>query len=50
MSIFSDYKVGVLSDEEFYNECARMNNQERYEEQQMEYDDYYENDESVEEE
>jgi len=29
MSIFSDYKVGALSDLEFKQECRRMNREER---------------------
>ena len=29
MSIFSDYKVGALSDWEFEQECKRMNREER---------------------
>lgn len=36
MSIFSDHKVGALSDWEFEQECRRMNRRERYE---QEYDD-----------
>lgn len=31
MSIFSDYKVGAMSDEEYEMACTRMNNQDRYE-------------------
>ena len=38
MSIFSDYKVGALSDFEFEQECARMNRQDRWERDHM-YDD-----------
>ena len=38
MSIFSDYKVGALTDEEFHNECVKMNMQDRYEQEHM-YDD-----------
>lgn len=29
MSIYSDYKVGALSDDEFRNMCIRENRQER---------------------
>lgn len=29
MSIFSDYEVGALSDDEFEFECVRMNNEDR---------------------
>lgn len=38
MSIFSDYKAGALTDEEFHNECVKMNTQDRYEQEHM-YDD-----------
>lgn len=31
MSIFSDYKVGALTEDEFRNECARMNREDRWE-------------------
>jgi len=31
MSIFSDYKVGALTDEEFKAEGIRMNNRDKYE-------------------
>lgn len=31
MSIFSDYKCGALSDEEFRSACAEMNRQDRWE-------------------
>ena len=31
MSIFSEYRCGSLSDEEFKNECIRMNNEEKAE-------------------
>lgn len=30
MSIYSDYKVGALTEEEFKNACARANRIERY--------------------
>lgn len=35
MSIFSDYAVGALTDEEFEIECIRMNNQDRAEREEM---------------
>ena len=38
MSIFSDYKVGALSDVEFHNACVEMNAQDRWE-REHEYDD-----------
>lgn len=38
MSIFSDHKVGALSDWEFEQECRRMNRQGRWE-REHEYDD-----------
>ena len=31
MSIFSDYKVGALSDLEFHNACVEMNARDRWE-------------------
>ena len=31
MSIFSDYKCGALTREEFESECAAMNNRDRWE-------------------
>jgi len=31
MSIFSDHKVGAISDWEFEQECRRMNREDRYE-------------------
>lgn len=31
ISIWSDYKVGALTDEQFENECIRMNNRDRAE-------------------
>ena len=39
MSIFSDYKVGALSDVEFHNACVEMNARERYYEDSMYYTD-----------
>ena len=36
MSIFSDYKCGALSDEEFRGECAMMNAQDRDERERLE--------------
>lgn len=44
MSIFSDYKAGALSDEEYRDECAYMNRQDRWE-QEHEYDCYADTDE-----
>jgi len=38
MSVFSDYKVGALSDFEFEQEAARMNREDRYEREHL-YDD-----------
>lgn len=38
MSIFSDYSVGALSDDEFRSECARMNREDRWE-RKHEFDD-----------
>ena len=38
MSIFSDYKVGALSEWEFEQEAARMNREDRYEREHL-YDD-----------
>lgn len=35
MSIFSDYAVGALSDEEFDAECIHMNNRDRIEQQEI---------------
>lgn len=31
MSVFSDYKVGALTDEQFELECRRMNRQDEWE-------------------
>ena len=45
MSIFSDYKVGALSDDEFRSECARMNREERYYEAKEAESMYYTDDE-----
>ncbi len=36
MSIFSDYAVRALSDEDFERECIRMNNRDRIERQEIE--------------
>lgn len=51
MSIFSDYKVGALSDWEYEQECRRMNREDRYERDMMEslFDGEDEEDEEVEE-
>jgi len=45
MSIFSDHKVGALTDEEFENACRRMNREDRYYEALEASKEYY-NDES----
>ena len=39
MSIFSDQKVGALSDVEFHNACVEMNARDRWEREQ-EYENY----------
>ena len=39
MSIFSDHKVGALSDEEFEMSCVSMDIKDRYDEEHM-YDEY----------
>lgn len=46
MSIFSDYKYGYMSDDEFRAECARMNAEDRYERSRYPDpdEDYYEYD------
>ena len=45
MSIFSDYAVGAMTDEEYRDECIRMNLQDRYE-REHEFDECeYEEDE-----
>ena len=43
MSIYSDYKVGALSDEEFREECKRINREDRIDRE--EYWKSFENDE-----
>ena len=35
MSIFSDHNCGALSDDEFREECKRMDRRERYEREHM---------------
>ena len=35
MSIFSDFKVGALSEQEYRDECIRMNREDRYERERM---------------
>ena len=40
MSIFSDYKVGALSDVEFHNACVEMNAQDRWEREHEYIDDF----------
>lgn len=47
MSIFSDCKVGALSDVEFHNACVEMNARDRWEREHM-YDDPDEEDEYIE--
>ena len=46
MSIFSDHKVGAISDWEFEQECRRMNREDRYE-REHEFDDPYEDNEEI---
>ena len=41
MSIYSDYKVGAISDDEFRNECARINREDRWEQEDLQIDDGY---------
>lgn len=52
MSIYSDYKYGCMSDDEYYMSCARMNAEDRWERGRYpdydDYDDYYEYDYEVE--
>ena len=55
MSIFSDYKVGALSETEFHNACVEMNARDRWEKEQEQedlqmdfgYDDYEEGEEEA---
>lgn len=35
ISIFSDYKCGALTDEQFENECRRMNRRDRIEREEL---------------
>lgn len=49
MSIFSDWKHGAISDEEFEMECIAYNNRARAEEEEY-YRDLYEQDEEGDEE
>ena len=49
MSIWSDYKCGALTDEEFRDECIKMNLQDRYEREHM-YDKWFDEDEEEDEE
>ena len=49
MSIFSDYYAGAMTDEEFRDECKRMDRQERYEREHM-YDKYFDEEDEEEEE
>ena len=41
MSVYSDYKCGALSYEDYRRECARINREEAYYEENM-YDEYEE--------
>ena len=43
MSIFSDYKVGALSDVEFHNACVEMNARDRWEREYLDdFERFYE--------
>ena len=44
MSMYSDYRVGALTEEEFDNLCVEENMRDRYE-REHEYDDYEDEDE-----
>ena len=48
MSIFSDYRVGALSEVEFHNACVEMNARDRWE-REHEYDevDFEEHDDEL---
>lgn len=46
MSIFSDYKVGAISDWEFEQEGRRMNREDRWERERM-YDEYENDDDDL---
>ena len=48
MSIFSDYRVGALSEVEFHNACVEMNARDRWE-REHEFDDMWDDDESEDE-
>ena len=48
MSIFSDYKCGALSEEEFEQECIAMNNRDRAEERELMMELYEEDEEESE--
>ena len=53
MSIFSDYKVGALSEVEFHNACVEMNARDRWEREfffEPEFDDLESLDEEEEDE
>lgn len=47
ISIFSDYKCGAMSDDEFRSACAEMNRQDRWE-REHEFDDDEEEDDDQE--
>jgi len=49
MSIYSDYKCGAMSYDEYKSACAQENRMEKYYEDHM-YDEYYEDEECEEEE
>ena len=44
MSVFSDYRVGALSEVEFHNACVEMNARDRWE-REHEYDYLYDEEE-----
>ena len=45
MSIFSDYKVGALSDVEFHNACVEMNARDRWKREHIDdFERFYEAD------
>ena len=50
MSIFSDYRVGALSEFEFEQACRRMNREDRYYEAMQAEQEYYHDDDESEDE
>ena len=46
MSIFSDYKCGAMSDDEYKDACIRMNLQYRYEQEHLYDEDEEEDDDN----